>query len=165
MKKSLEKQLREAGATEEQIRDLDRMLDADKKRMKRRKEARKKHPFSKGDDESTESTDSDRKYELTYVFFSELDYVDADGNERPYEPVDEKANVEAAAENDFLLEELKQHLGELPPDDVAFLYEFFAVREKKTVEEIAGMFEMKVWEIYERRDRLIRKLKEMFEEN
>ena len=153
----------EAGATEEQIRDLDRMMDRDKKRMKRRNQARKRYPYSKGAKEHEEGTDSDNKYELTYVYFSSLNLVDDDGEVDNYEPIDEDADVETAAELHFLLEELQEHLSTLPPEDKAFLYEFYASYPKKKVDEIAKMFDMKVWEIYARRDRLIKQLREMFE--
>ena len=164
MRKSLEKKLKEAGATEDQIRDLNRMMDADKKRLKRRNMARTIDPSPKGTEGSTGNRCSDNKYALTYVFFSALDYVDDDGYEQNYEPVDERADVEAAVEQDFLLEELREHLCELPLEDLVFLYEYFAVHQRKTVREIAEMFDMKVWEIYERRDRLIKQLRKMFEE-
>ena len=135
---------KEAGLSEEQTEEIRRFFDAEKKRLKRDKEAREEEGIT-----------------FSYIVPSETE-SEVSGDLESRDIVDEDFDLEEIIMKKLLLEQLHKALAELPADDREFLY---ALYSRGYGAETALSREMKIprQTLQRRKERLLKRLRSFFE--
>lgn len=140
-----EKACKDAGMSEEQIDEIRRFFDAEKKRLKRRRKAHDKCGF---------------------VFLSVQEMIDQyrGWDIETFDIPDMATDVEAEIFHKMDLERLDMFLMELSDDDREFLLTCFS-HDDFTEVQLSEMLNMPRSTMRSRRERLVRLLKKRFEES
>ncbi len=132
---------REAGLSEEKIREIRQLFDNDKKKLKRENESMQKN-------------------EITYF---NIFAVDPEYDFAVYEIEDPSTNVEMDVIKKWEIEQLVRFVKELPKDDQEFLHLYFEEVDASDT-KIARKLDMPRTTVQSRRKKLMDKLRKRFEE-
>lgn len=133
-----EKACQEAGMEEEKIRELRRGFDADYKRLKREKRAKRQSGY-------------------TFCLLSEIEMEDSNG--KTGEWVDQDVNIEEEAINNYELGQLRKVLGEMTDDDREFILASFK-GEHGSEQRLMDRLGLSRDQIRYRREKLVAVIKE-----
>ena len=144
MKYEYELACKEAGMPEENIAELRRMFDADKKKLKR----------------------LNRKLESQEDAFCILHlsdfHVEDQSGDFDYDAPDLTVDVEEDVMHCMMLDQMRGFLNELNQEDRRFILTYFSFKNKP-IRRTADAYDYTIKQVRCRRDRILKQLREMFE--
>ena len=133
---------KEAGLSEEKIKEIRRMFDAEKKRLKRRKEAKERYGWG-------------------YISIDGMTFK-TERDQGTLDIPDPNTNVEQEVMEQCEMEQLRELLNALAPEDKRFLMDYYQCKhgEKMAVAEKYGMT---IQQANYRKNKLLERLRKDFE--